>query len=58
MSSQQHGMLSSLEQRPIPACIQFAVGPLEQIDASRKLDHVTVLVNFFDELRRIAPGTR
>ena len=34
---------------------RFALAPAMQTSAGAKQDHVTVIFNFFDELRRIAP---
>jgi hypothetical protein len=41
-----------------PDGTRFAVAPVDQADGSDKQDHVTFVFNFFDELRRIAPGAK
>jgi hypothetical protein len=37
---------------------RFAIAPATQTPGGAKQDHVTFIVNFFDELRRIAPVTK
>jgi len=37
---------------------RFVVGPAEDAAGGAKLNHLTIVFNFFDELRRLAPGSR
>ena len=37
---------------------RFAIAPVPQEEASGKRDTVVVILNFFDELRRLAPVSR
>jgi hypothetical protein len=41
-----------------PDGTRFAVAPLEDAGVVGNVDHVTVIFNFFDELRRLAPPSR
>jgi Tol biopolymer transport system component len=41
-----------------PDGTRFAVAPLEDAEIAGTVDHVSVFLNFFDELRRVAPPSR